>query len=142
MECVRDAIAGSQSFMNSTSFDPCVNICSAEQSAFERRYMELFTAHLARKKESSYQQLRDANRHGQETRSASDVESPAAMCAGSASSSGGFFCYGRHRSQRWQLVIQLRTLRAMSTRAKIKKLFKFSVIVGTEEAWEGCGAVE
>ena len=46
MECVRDAIPGSQSFMDHASF----NICSAEQSAFERRYMELFTAHLARKK--------------------------------------------------------------------------------------------
>ena len=87
MKCVRDAIAGSQRFMGNASFDPWVNICSAEQSAFERRYMELFTAHLARKKENSYQQLRDANRRGQEARSTSDVESSAAMRAGSASSS-------------------------------------------------------
>ena len=87
MECVRDAIAGSLEFMSSASFDPWINICSAEQSAFERRYRELFAARLARKKESSYQQLRSSNRHGQDTRSVGDVESSSVVCAGSASSS-------------------------------------------------------
>ena len=87
MECVRDAIAGSLEFMSISSFDPWVNICSAEQSAFECRYLELFASHLARKKESSYQQLRESNRHGQDTRSVGDVESSSVVCAGSASSS-------------------------------------------------------
>ena len=87
MECVRDAIAASLEFMGNSSFDPWVNICSAEQSAFERLYLELFASHLARKKESSYQQLRESNRHGQDTRSVGDVESSYVVCAGSASSS-------------------------------------------------------
>ena len=82
IECVRDAIANSQILMSKTSFDPWVNICSAEQSGFENRYMEMFTAHLARKNKSSYQQLRDAK-----SRSTSDAELSTATCAGSASSS-------------------------------------------------------
>ena len=53
MECVRDAIAASEVFMGCASVDPWVNICCADQSAIERRYMELFTAHLAQNKESS-----------------------------------------------------------------------------------------
>ena len=83
---MRDAIAGSLEVMSSASFDPWINIYSAEQRAFEHRYLELFAAHLARKKESSYQQLRDSNRHGQDTHSVGDVESSSVVCAGSASS--------------------------------------------------------
>ena len=53
MECVRYAIADSRTFVASAAFEPWVNIFSAEQCAFEGRYAELFTAHLARKKETS-----------------------------------------------------------------------------------------
>ena len=87
MECARDAIAGSLELMGNSSFDPWVSICSAEQIAFERRYRELFASHLARKKESSYQQLSESNYNGHDTRSVGDVESSSVVCAGSASSS-------------------------------------------------------
>ena len=46
-ECVRDAIAGSRAFMADAGFDSWVNICGAEQGAFERRYLKQFTTHLA-----------------------------------------------------------------------------------------------
>ena len=76
MECVRAAIADSRAFMTNAPFDPMVNICSVEQSTFEGCLMALFAIHLARKKETSYQHLHDANRRGQKTSlSVSDAES-------------------------------------------------------------------
>ena len=87
MECERDAIAGSRAFMADAGFDPCVNICGAEQDAFERSYLELFTTHLARKKIRSCQLLQSANTRGQKSRFVSDTQSSTATFSGSASSS-------------------------------------------------------
>ena len=59
MECVRDAISGARDFMASaTDFNPWARICTSDRSAFVQRYSELFSAHLDRKKEDSYQRFR------------------------------------------------------------------------------------
>ena len=62
MESVRDAISNARNFMISSSgFDPWARVCTGDRSAFVLRYSELFSAHLDRKKEASYQRFRTAN---------------------------------------------------------------------------------
>ena len=101
MECVREAIAGSRAFMSASDFDPWVDICGMERTAFVERYMQLFVAHLARKKEIAYHLLCSANKHSRQSQSASDAESSTTSCAGSASgsfvggSSSSAFCQAK-----------------------------------------------
>ena len=62
MECIRDAISGAREFMSSSpDFDPWARICVSDRVSFVQRYSELFSAHLERKKEASYQRFRTAN---------------------------------------------------------------------------------
>ena len=62
MECVGDSFSGARDFMASGSnFDPWARICTSDRSAFVQRHSELFSAHLDRKKEASYQRFRTAN---------------------------------------------------------------------------------
>ena len=104
--------------MTNASFDPWVNIGSAEQSTFEGRLKDLFATHLARKKESSYQHLHDASRRGQKSRSVSNAESSTVTCSGRASST--FFV--------------MRLLEPQTVPIKQEEsTFKFSVVVETEE---------
>ena len=66
--------------ISSSGFDPWARVCTGDRSAFVLRYSELFSAHLDRKKEASYQRFRTAN---QRVRSDGTGDSRAA-----ASSSG------------------------------------------------------
>ena len=80
MESVRDAISKARNFMISSSgFDPWARVCTGDRSAFVLRYSELFSAHLDRKKEASYQRFRTAN---QRVRSDGTGDSRAAASSG------------------------------------------------------------
>ena len=47
--------------ISSSEFDPWARVCTGDRSAFVPRYSELFSSHLDRKKEASYQRFRTAN---------------------------------------------------------------------------------
>ena len=68
MECIRDAIVDSYSFMSCIEFDPWSRICSGGQSGFVSGYTSLFDAHIAQKKDESYYRFRASNRHGRNCR--------------------------------------------------------------------------
>ena len=53
MECIRDAIVNSYSFMSCSEFDPWGRICSGGQSGFVSRYTSLFEAYVAQKKDET-----------------------------------------------------------------------------------------
>ena len=62
MECVRHVIAGARIFLTSASdFDPRSCLCVSDRSAFIQRHLHLYEAHLARRKEESYQRFLAAN---------------------------------------------------------------------------------
>ena len=84
MESVRDAISSARNFMVSSSeFGPWARVCTSDRSAFVLHYSELFSAHLDRKKEASYQRFRTANQ-----RIRSDGTGDSRAVASSVSSGG------------------------------------------------------
>ena len=88
MESVRDAISSARNFMVSPSeFDPWARFCTSDRSAFVLRYSELFSAHLDRKKEASYQRFRTAN---QRIRSDGTGDSRAGASSGGRPGRDGF----------------------------------------------------
>ena len=67
---VRDALACAREFMLSASdFDPWSRICVDDPAAIVKRYVDLFEAHMARRKEESYQRFRVSNQRVRSTAS-------------------------------------------------------------------------
>ena len=63
--------AGARNLMASSASDPWACICVGERAEFVRRYVELFGAHLDRKKEESKQRFYVYNRRGRREQSPS-----------------------------------------------------------------------
>ena len=53
MECVRDAISGAREFSTS-GFEPWSRICVDDRVVLVQRHVDLFEAHVVRRKEESY----------------------------------------------------------------------------------------
>ena len=88
MESVWSAVADCRAFMSASQFVPWLDICGVEQSAFVERYMQRYIvcrAFVSQEVEKcAYQLLCSANKRVHKSRSASDAESSATSCAGSA----------------------------------------------------------
>ena len=62
MGCFRDAISGAREFMSGASkLDPWSRICVGNHANFIQGHVKSFEAHIARKKEETYQRFRTAN---------------------------------------------------------------------------------
>ena len=96
MECIRDAIVNSYSFMSCAEFDPWSRICSGGQNGFVSRYTSLFEKYVAQKRDESKYRLRVANRHG--SRAQSSVHSDSATTTYSESSESSVACWCSCRS--------------------------------------------
>ena len=96
MDCVRDSVAGARDFMTvASSFDPWSRVCVSDRAEFVRHYSALFEAHIARKKDESYQRFRIANQRVHSSSVGVNVSStPSCTCSacGSSSAVGGVSC--------------------------------------------------
>ena len=87
MECIRDAIVNSYSFMSCAEFDAWSRICSGGQNGFVNRYTSLFEEYVAQKRDETYYRLRVANKHNSRAQSSVHSDSATVTCSESGESS-------------------------------------------------------
>ena len=133
MEKVREAVAGSQDFMSSSSFDPWDGICSGDYSTFVDRYCGLFDAHLKKQKETSPRRLRGDSKQGRKLKFADDGDSSTATCsesvswssvvgAGSVASSSSFISFGKQNRPSTLSSLLGRTKTSQDKKKSVKEM--------------------